>query len=177
MLTPVGGGDMFAAQWRGYKELMRAGIIDSLPRMIGVQSVNAPPLLQAVEQKQRSVATLPYTRSRISGINVPFTGDHALAAVNQSGGTAVGVTDENAFAMQKRLATEEGIWVEPAGAAPIAALTSLLERGVIQPYERIVCVMSGAGFKDANLAAGDAQRINLQPTIPFDVEAVSKILI
>jgi threonine synthase len=100
-----------------------------------------------------------------------------LAAVNQSGGTAVGVTDEAAFAMQKRLATEEGIWVEPAGAAPVAALDRLLERGVILPTERIVCVMSGAGFKDANLAAGDAQRINLQSTIPFNVEAVSKVLI
>ncbi len=177
VLTPVGGGDMFAAQWRGYNELVRAGVTDILPRMIGVQSVNAPPLLEAVDQKRRTVATLPYARSKISGINVPFTGDHALAAVNQSGGTAVGVTDEAAFAMQKRLATEEGIWVEPAGAASIAALASLLERGIIQSYERIVCVMSGAGFKDANLAAEDAQRINQQTTIPFDIEAVSKVLI
>jgi threonine synthase len=176
VLTPVGGGDMFAAQWRGYNELKRAGVIDKLPRMIGVQSVNAPPLLEAVEQKLRSVATLPYAKSKISGINVAFTGDHALAAVHHSGGTATGVADEAAFAMQKRLALEEGIWVEPAGAAPIAALASLRERGLIQPHERIVCVMSGAGFKDANLASEDAQRIGQQPTIPFDVDAVSKQL-
>ncbi len=176
VLTPVGGGDMFAAQWRGYNELKRAGVIDKLPRMIGVQSVNAPPLLEAVEQQLRSVATLPYAKSKISGINVAFTGDHALAAVHHSGGTAVGVTDESAFAMQKGLATEEGIWVEPAGAAPIAALASLRERGLIQPDERVVCVMSGAGFKDANLASEDAQRIGQQPTIPFDVEAVSEQL-
>ena len=176
VVTPVGGGDMFTAQWRGYNELQRAGVIDKLPRMIGVQSVNAPPLLEAVEQKLRNVATLPYARSKISGINVPFTGDHALAAIHESYGTAAGITDEAAFAMQKRLATEEGIWVEPAGAAPIAALATLLERGVIQPQERVVCVMSGAGFKDANLAADEAQRIGQQVTVPFDVEAVSKQL-
>nr|MBA3874305.1 pyridoxal-phosphate dependent enzyme [Anaerolineae bacterium] len=120
--------------------------------------------------------TLPYAKSKISGINVAFTGDHALAAVHHSGGTAVGVADEAAFAMQKRIATEEGIWIEPAGAAPIAALAALLEKGLIQPHERIVCVMSGAGFKDANLASEDAQRIGQQPTIPFDVDAVSEQL-
>jgi threonine synthase len=176
VVTPVGGGDMFAAQWRGYKELKRAGMIDKLPRMIGVQSVNAPPLLEAVQQNLRSIATLPYARSKISGINVPFTGDHALAAINESHGTAVGIVDEAAFAMQKRLADEEGIWVEPAGAAPVAALESLREKGLIQPTERVVCVMSGAGFKDANLASEEAQRIGQQPTILFDVEAVSEQL-
>lgn len=176
VVTPVGGGDMFAAQWRGYNELKRAGVIDKLPRMIGVQSVNAPPLLEAVEHQLQRVATLPYARSKISGINVPFTGDHALAAIHDSQGTAIGIADEAAFAIQKRLATEEGIWVEPAGATPIAALTSLREKGLIQPHERVVCVMSGAGFKDANLAAEDAARIGQQPTIPFDVEAVSKQL-
>lgn len=176
VITPVGGGDMFAAQWRGYKELHRARVISKLPRMIGVQSVNAPPLLEAVQQDTAKVATLPYARSKISGINVPFTGDHALAAVHESGGTVVGISDEAAFAMQRRLATTEGVWVEPAGAAPITALTTLLERGDVQPSERVVCVMSGAGFKDANLAAEEAGRINDQPTVPFDVEAVSRML-
>jgi threonine synthase len=172
VVCPVGGGDMFAAQWRGYKELLRAGVIDRLPRMIGVQSESAPPLLEAVRSGAQTVATLPYARSKISGINVPFTGDHALNAVRESGGTVVGIRDEGAFAMQRRLAIEEGIWVEPAGAAPVAALARLLETGEIRADERIVCVMSGAGFKDANLAAGDAERIGNQKTTPFDVGGV-----
>ena len=172
VITPVGGGDMFAAQWRGYQELLRANVTDRLPRMIGVQSENAPPLLEAVQANASTVATLPYARSKISGINVPFTGDHALAAVRDSGGTAVGISDEAAFAMQQRLALEEGIWVEPAGAAPVAALEKLLAEGKIHASERIVCVMSGAGFKDATLAAASADRIGQQPTTPFDVAAV-----
>lgn len=174
VIAPVGGGDMLAAQWRGYQELQRAGVIDRLPRIIGVQSVNAPPLLEAVQQRANKVATLPYARSKISGINVPFTGDHALQAIYESGGTAVGVTDEAVWAMQQRLAVEEGIWVEPAGAAPVAALAALRERGDLHPDQRVVCVMSGAGFKDANLAAEQAQRIGQQPTAAFDVDAVSE---
>lgn len=172
LIGPVGGGDMFAAQWRGYQELHQAGVIDHLPRMIGVQSVNAPPLLEAVKHEAKTVATLPYARSKISGINVPFTGDHALKAVYESGGTAFGVTDEAVWAMQRRLATEEGIWVEPAGAAPIATLAMLLEQGKIGTDERIVCVMSGAGFKDATLATEQTEAISQQATTPFDVGAV-----
>jgi threonine synthase len=172
IIAPVGGGDMFAAQWRGYQELARAGVIDQTPRMIGVQSESAPPLLEAVRAGASTVTTLPYARSRISGINVPFTGDHALAAIYDSGGTAAGVTDEEVWAMQQRLALEEGIWVEPAGAAPVAALEGLIERGEMQSDERIVCVLSGAGFKDASLGAALAERIGEQVTTPFDVDEV-----
>jgi threonine synthase len=174
VIAPVGGGDMFTAQWYGYQELQRAGVIDRLPRMIGVQSVNAPPLLEAVRNGAKKVATLPYARSKISGINVPFTGDHALRAIDESGGTAVGVTDEAVWTMQRRLALEEGIWVEPAGAASIAAVSTLLAQRLISTDERIVCVMSGAGFKDALLSAEQAELIVQQPTTPFDADAVAE---
>jgi threonine synthase len=170
----VGGGDMFAAQWRGWKELQRAGVIEKLPRMIGVQSVSAPPLLKAFESGAQHVATLPYANSKISGINVPFTGDHALNAARESGGAVVGVTDEEVFAMQRRMAAEEGIWVEPAGAAPVAALPHLLERGLIVPEERVVCILSGAGFKDTTLAADQVEAISQQVAVPFDAAAAAE---
>src|SRR5262249_24292890 len=131
VIGPVGGGDMFAAQWRGYKELKQAGVIGKLPRMIGVQSWNAPPLLEAYHKKAEHVQTLPYARSKISGINVPFTGDHALAAVLESGGLVVGIQDEDAVAMQARLGIEEGIWVEPAGAVTVTALKHLIDWGEV----------------------------------------------
>ncbi len=172
LIGPVGGGDMFAAQWRGYVELQRAGVIDRLPRMVAVQSVNAPPLLQAYRERLDHVPTLPYARSTISGINVPFTGDHALAAIRESGGLVVGVKDEDVLTMQARLATEEGIWVEPAGAAAVAALPVLVARGEIRPDERIVCILSGAGFKDTHLAEDKARSVEQQRSVAFDVDAI-----
>jgi threonine synthase len=177
VLAPVGGGDMLTAQWRGYQELQRAGLLDKLPRMIGVQSVNAPPLLEAFKAGKKKVATLHYANSKISGINVPFTGDHALNAVYESGGVVIGVTDEDVWGSQKRLAIEEGIWVEPAGAAPVAALAEILRSGAIEPDEKVVCILSGAGFKDANLAAEQAQAIGQQKPVPFDVDAVVEHII
>ena len=172
LACPVGGGDMLAAQWRGYQELQRGGVIDKLPRLVGVQSESAPPLLAAFRAGGDSVPVLPYANSKISGINVPFTGDHALAALKESGGVAAGIADEAAFAMQARLAAEEGVWVEPASAAPVAALEGLLARGAIRADERIVCVLSGGGFKDAHLAETKAAEISQAEPAAFDVEAI-----
>jgi threonine synthase len=177
VIGPAGGGDMFAAQWRGWLELKRAGMIDKLPRMVAVQSFNAPPLLEAYERRLDHVPTHRHARSRISGINVPFTGDHALAAIRESAGLAAGVTDEDVLATQAQLATDEGIWVEPAGAAAVAALPDLIARGEISPDQRIVCILSGAGFKDTHLAEDKARENERQKAVAFDVAAIRNTLI
>lgn len=173
IVCPVGGGDLLTAQWRGYLELHQAGLIDKLPRMVAVQSLEAPPLLQAFQRGDPQVETLPYANSKISGINVPFTGEHALAAVRQSNGTVMGVTDEAVLAMQRRMALDEGLWIEPVSAAPLAALADLLAQGHIKAGERIVCILSGAGFKDTHLAAAEAELVGQQVPLPFDVAAIA----
>ncbi|MBW2000553.1 MAG: pyridoxal-phosphate dependent enzyme [Deltaproteobacteria bacterium] len=172
LICPVGGGDMLAGQWRGYLELRRAGLIDRLPRMIGVQSSLAPPLVEAFRSGSRRVKPLPCARSRISGINVPFTGEHALEAVRESGGTVIDVDDEEAFTFQQRAAMEEGLWVEPVSAVPLAALRRLLEQGRVERDDLIVCIMSGAGFKDSHLAQEAAEEVSGRKPLPFDIRAI-----
>lgn len=172
VVSPVGGGDLLTGMWRGYLELKRAGLIPQLPRMVGVQSLNAPPLVQAFRKGLKRIETLPSANSKISGINVAFSGEHALQAVRSSEGTVVGVSDEEAFEMQRRLAREEGIWVEPAAVVSVTALRSLVEQGWIKPHERVVCLMTGAGFKDNKLAEAEAQAVGNQSPVPFDVNAI-----
>jgi threonine synthase len=172
VICPVGGGDMLTAQWRGYLELKKAGVIERLPRLIGVQSLSAPPLLEAFRRGATHVDPLPYANSKISGINVPFSGDHVLAALRESEGLAVGVSDDMVFAMQRRLAVEEGVWVEPAAAATLAALGELFAQDQLQPDERIVCIFSGAGFKDTHLAETEAQVIGQREPVAFDGAAI-----
>ena len=172
VVSPVGGGDLLAGQWRGYLELKRAGVITQLPRMVGVQSSSAPPLVEAFRKGLKRIETLPYANSKISGINVPFSGEHALQAIRASEGTVVGVPDQDVFDMQRRLALEEGIWVEPASVASVAALRSLVEQGWIKLHERVVCLLTGAGFKDSKLAEAEAEAISRQSPVPFDVEGI-----
>jgi threonine synthase len=158
--------------WRGYLELKRAGLGTHLPRMVGVQSLSASPLIQAFGKGLKRVETLPSANSRISGINVAFSGEHALEAIRSSSGTVAGVSDDEAFDMQQSLALEEGIWVEPAAVVSVTALRSLVEQGWIKPHERVVCLLTGAGFKDSKLAEAEAQAVSSQSPVPFDVKAI-----
>lgn len=170
VITPVGGGDLLTGQWRGYRELAHLGRIRPAPRMIAVQAEGAAPLYRAFQHGAEQVPTLEAATSLASGINVPFTGDHALHAVRESGGAVGTVSDEGILETQRRLAAEEGLWVEPAGAAPAALLPRLLEEGQLEPAEAVVCVLSGAGYKDPQLAGEDALRLSLQPPLPYDPE-------
>jgi threonine synthase len=172
VLTPAGGGDLLTAQWRGYLELKRAGVIPKLPRIIGIQSEMAPPLLEAYRTGADKVPLLPNPRSRLSGLNVPFSGEHALLAVRESGGAMVGVQDDAVFDMQRRLATGEGLWIEPVSAVTLTVLPGLLDRGMIGADERIVCVMSGAGFKDPYLSLEQAEAVSAKTAVPHRVEAI-----
>ncbi|MBW1996660.1 MAG: pyridoxal-phosphate dependent enzyme [Deltaproteobacteria bacterium] len=172
VISPVGGGDMLAGEWRGYLELSRAGLTEGLPRMVGVQSSAAPPLVKAFRSASRRVKPLPCAGSRISGINVPFTGEHALEAVRESGGIVIDVDDEEAFALQQRVAMDEGLWIEPVSAVPLAALKNLLDQGLVEKDDLIVCVMSGAGFKDDQLGREAAEKVSRRKSLPFDIEAI-----
>lgn len=172
VVSPVGGGDLLTGQWRGYLELKRAGLITQLPRMVGVQSLSAPPLVEAFRKGLKRIETLPYANSKISGINVPFSGEHALQAIRASEGTVVGVPDDDVFEVRRRLALEEGIWVEPASVASVTALRSLVEQGLLKPHERVVCLLTGAGFKDSKLAEAEAEAISRQSPVQFDAEAI-----
>jgi threonine synthase len=174
VVCPAGGGDLVTGQWRGYLELKRAGIIARLPRMIAVQSLCAPPLVEAFQKGIPRVITLPYANSKISGINVAFSGEHALGAARESGGAVVGVEDEDVFAMQRLMAREEGLWVEPVSAAAVTALRSLMAKGLIEKNDRVVCILSGAGFKDSQLSRAEAESISRLPPFPFDADAISR---
>lgn len=172
VVSPVGGGDMLAAQWRGYLELQRAGVIDRLPRMIGVQSESAAPLLTAFREELVHVPSLSQADSKLPGINVRFTGNHALRAIRDSGGSMAGVTDEDAFLTQRRLGIEEGLWIAPESAVTVAALADLLERGEIEENDRLVCILSGAGYKEAHLYEGSSATVSRAKPLPFDARAI-----
>ncbi|MDX1662610.1 MAG: threonine synthase [Candidatus Promineifilaceae bacterium] len=176
VVVPVGGGDTLAAQWRGYQELHVAGIIEGLPRLVGIQALGAAPLLQAFESGSEHVPMLADVRSSISGINIPFSGAHALAAVRASGGHVAAVSDGEIRAMQARLLREEGVWAEPVGAATVAALPALLQEGRVASHERVVCVLTGAGFKDEVLAAARAHAVSARRSVPFSPAAIIEAL-
>ena len=83
-----------------------------------------------------------------------------------------GVSDEDVFHMQERMAVEEGLWIEPVSAVPVAALADLLDAGTITSKDKVICILSGAGFKDDKLGREKAEAVVGDVPVPFDVEAI-----
>ncbi len=148
--VPVGGGGLLGSIWRGYRRLRGADA--ALPRLIGAQPAGCPTLRRGLAGE---LAVLPDpVTTTISGLQVAVLFDHgAIDAVTDSGGHVVEVTDEQAWAAQRLLAREEGVYVEPAGATALAGALADAGEGRLDADDEVVVVTSGAGHKDPNAAA------------------------
>lgn len=173
VICPVGGGDGLVGQWRGYQELYQAGVIQRLPRMVGVQPRGAAPLVVSFQQGVDRVLPIKEAHTIASGLRVTFSGGHALRAIRASDGTAIAVEDSQILKFQELLARLEGVWVEPSGAVSVAALPSLVAASLIHPEERVVCILTGAGFKDRHHNGTSPVPLDMRvPVARFDLEEI-----
>lgn len=150
VVLPVGNAGNISAIYKGFKELRMYGIIAEMPKMTGIQAEGASPIVKAVKSGAREIEreSKPDTIATAIRIGDPVNAPKALKAIRESRGTAETVSDEEITRAQKDLARLEGIGVEPASAASIAGLRKLVDLGVIDYDERIVCVATGHLLKD-----------------------------
>jgi threonine synthase len=154
-LLPLGNAGNLTAYWAGYREYQRAGKSATLPAMIGFQAAGAAPIFHG------RVVPDPETVASAIRIGNPASWQAASKAVADSMGAVDIVTDEEILAAQRWLATNEGIFVEPASAAPIAGLmkccdekrTAARSFAKIAQGTRIVCTVTGHGLKDPEIIA------------------------
>jgi threonine synthase len=147
VFCPAGGGGLCLAIARGFAGAARAG--GPAPAIECVQPAGndtiAGPLRSGQPRAREVVCT-----SQISGLQVPsvLDGDLVIEACRTSGGTGHLVTDEEVWLVQRRLALEEGIFAEPAGAVALAGALAAVRAGGLRPGARVVCLVTGSGFKD-----------------------------
>ncbi len=164
---PVGNAGNITAYWMGYKEYKSAGVIDSLPRMIGFQAAGAAPIVEGRVIKD------PQTIATAIKIGNPASWKFAEAARDESGGIIETVTDDEILEAYKMLAGMEGIFVEPASAASVAGVIKKNKEGYFQKGDCIVCILTGHGLKDPDRAIATAEK----PTsVPATENAVVKLL-
>jgi threonine synthase len=145
LCLPVGNAGNITAYWAGFKQY--DGLKSSgLPQVLGVQAEGAAPLvLGHPVDKPETVATAIL-------IGRPARGEQALLAAEESRGRIIAVSDDEILAMQKQLATLEGIWVEPASAAGLAGLAHEINAGRFDARgKRIVAICTGHGLKDPDI--------------------------
>ena len=148
VVLPVGNAGNISALWKGFKELKTFGITNRVPRMVGVQAEGASPIAKAFWKGSETITPIESPNTVASAIRIgkPASGKKALAALRESEGMVLTVTDDEILAARRMLSSGEGIFVEPASAAPIAGLKrigSKLERDAV-----VVCVATGNGLKD-----------------------------
>ncbi len=149
VFAPAGGGGLCVALARGFAQLVERGAIPRSPAVEVVQPEGndtiATPLRRGDSQAQTVTAT-----TRISGLQVPniVDGHAALTECRATGGSGHAVPDDFIWETQRRLAREEGIFTEPAGATALAGALQAVREGRIAADARIVCLVTGTGFKD-----------------------------
>jgi threonine synthase len=154
VLVPVGGGGLLGGVYSGFRDLMELGLIRELPELIGVQARGCAPLVRAMDEslgpREAMSRVWEDPRTVAGGIadDVLFDAHRALAALRESRGRAVAVSDEEILEAMGLLASREGLAAEPTGAVSVAGLLHLRRGGEIDPSRRICCLVTGAGFKD-----------------------------
>ncbi|MHB2018173.1 MAG: threonine synthase [Candidatus Xenobia bacterium] len=168
LVLPVGNAGNITAYWKGFREYRDAQQVTELPRMLGIQAAGAAPFLAGKPIEN------PQTVATAIRIGSPASWDGAVQAVKESQGAFYGVSDEESLAAHQFLSVKEGIFAEPASAAPVAWLLSAASREVFSGGETVVCVLTGHGLKDPETALRNSQQEVIR--IGADVEALEALV-
>jgi len=152
ILYPTGGGVGLIGMCKAFDEMQEMGWIGAgRPRMVAVQAEGCAPIVKAWEAHRDRAEFFPNAATMASGLRVPGPlGDLLiLRMLKQTKGTALTVSDDEMLQAGKELASAEGIFAAPEGAATVSAARKLASSGWIKPEESVVLFNTGTGYKYA----------------------------
>lgn len=144
LCIPVGNAGNITAYWMGFCQYHQAKKCSRLPKMMGFQAAGAAPLVTG------SPVSHPETLATAIRIGNPASWKQAIAASEASRGSFSAVTDEEILDAYRLLASQEGIFCEPASAASVAGLLKVKDQ--VPTGATVVCVLTGNGLKDPDTA-------------------------
>lgn len=150
ILYPTGGGVGLIGMCKAFDEMQEMEWIDAKrPRMVAVQAAGCAPIIRAWEAHEDAAKFFQKAETIASGLRVPGPlGDRLiLGMLRQTNGTALAVTDDEMLQAGRELASLEGIFAAPEGAATVIAARKLARSGWIQPEETVVLFNTGTGYK------------------------------
>ncbi|MBU2578265.1 threonine synthase [Patescibacteria group bacterium] len=150
ILYPTGGGVGIIGIYKALLELQEMGWIEGkFPRLVAVQSTGCAPIVKAWEEKKTESMFWEGAQTLAFGITVPKAiGDFlVLDAIYKTDGCAVAVEDNDILKAEALLASREGTFICPEGAATLSAAMQLQKTGWIKPEEKVVLLNTGSGLK------------------------------
>jgi threonine synthase len=172
VIHPTAGGTGIYAMWKGFQEFRSLGWIQKLPRLVASQSEAAAPITEAFKKGLPDIEPMvarPTVAESIQVGNPVSLGWRALAALRESKGTAVALSDKEILEAQSLTGRLAGVFAEPAAATSVAAAKTLRDDGVIGDDELVVCNLTGHGLKQP--AAIPLRDEEMRP-IPSTLEAL-----
>lgn len=148
--VPTGDGVIIAGVYRGFEDLVRAGLASRIPVLVAVQAKGSNAIARSFREGREVALERASTIADSLSVASPANGEMALAFLRASGGRTVEVDDRSISAAQLELCREGGMFVEPSSAAAWAGF--LADRQQVDPGARVVVLLTGTGFKDARAA-------------------------
>ena len=172
IFVSVGDGVILGGVHKAFVDLKRAGLIECLPRLIGVQAETSDAIHRYVQTGVYSDAVHPTTRADSISVTCPSNAHGARRAVLESRGRTITVSDEDILTAQSRLTSRAGIFTEPAGAAALAGLVKLQAGPDALPQgAQVVVLATGHGLKDIEAPLG---RIRIPEAVEPRLEVLGR---
>ena len=176
IFVSVGDGCIIGGVHKGLRDLMALGWIKKMPKIMGVQAAGSAALYDAWRTGISAMEMQPIDAHTIAdsiSAGLPADRIKGLAAVRETDGAYIKVTDEEILAAIPALARGCGVFAEPAGAAAYAGLVKAVEQGLVHPDERIVVLSTGNGLKDI---ASARKSVGEPMVVDKDLAAVKRVL-
>ncbi|MCQ2802550.1 MAG: threonine synthase [Bacilli bacterium] len=152
VVCSVGDGCTIGGVYKGFYELHKLGLIDRIPKILGVQSSGCEPFVVASKKNSALEECEENTIADSIAVGIPRNPNKALRAVKNSSGAWISVPDEDIIAAMSLLGRTEGIFGEPAAVASVAGLQKAIKEGIISKDESVTVIITGNGLKDPNNA-------------------------
>jgi len=166
IFVSVGDGCIIGGVHKGLKDLLALGWIDHMPKLMGVQAAGSAYLYDAWHNNEDVLTKPPIKATTIAdsiSAGLPRDRLKAMAAIKETDGAFISVTDEEILGAIPTLARGCGIFAEPAGATALAGLIKAINEGQVSADERIVIINTGNGLKDVASAMKAVAQVGTQP--------------
>ncbi len=169
IFVSVGDGCIIGGLHKGLKDLMALGWIDKMPKLMGVQAAGSSYMYTAWKNGEDILTKPPVKPQTVAdsiSAGLPRDRIKAMAAVKETGGAYISISDDDILGAIPELARGAGVFAEPAGAASYAGFVNAVDQRLISRDEKIVVLNTGNGLKDV---AGAMKAVDLVGTKPFQV--------
>lgn len=177
VVVSVGDGCTIGGIGKGLQEMKQLGLIDRVPRLLGVQAEGAKPILDSFASGKDLVPTATNTIADSIAVGTPRNWRRAIQQIRFSHGEMIAVSDDEILDAMRLTARLGGVFGEPAGVAGVAGLKKAIEQKIIGVNETAIVVITGNGLKDvqsAKQASGSEHQV--EQTLDAVADVLEKIV-